>query len=147
MGVSRWREAETRRLASPGRAWGRGPARAGLTGSAARPAAPAAPAAALIDSTLQAALALWKYAEETVRYVFGNSLGNRIADEILLTLQANPTGMSRDDIRQLFNRHRSSHEIARALGLLLSNKLAHCKNQPTGGRPEERWFAGSDSAP
>ena len=96
---------------------------------------------------LRAALALWKYVEETVHYVFGGSLGDRLADEILHELTTEPAGLTRDDIRELFNRHRSSLEITRALTLLLSHKLAHAKKIPTGGRPEEHWFAGPEPAP
>jgi hypothetical protein len=95
---------------------------------------------------LQAALALWKYVEETVRYVFGNSLGDPVADEILLALQASSEGLTRDNIRQHFKRHRSSHEISQALGLLLSLKLAHGQKNPTEGRSEERWFVGPEPA-
>jgi hypothetical protein len=94
---------------------------------------------------LQAALALWKYADDTVRFVFGDSLGDPVADDILLALQAAPEGLTRDKIRDdVFGKHKGAASITRALGLLHALKLAHGKKVPTGGRPEERWFAGPE---
>jgi hypothetical protein len=97
---------------------------------------------------LQAALALWKYFEETVRYVFGNSLGDLVADDILLALQATPEGLSREEIRKnVFQGHKSSAAIARAVALLQALNLAHCEEKKdTGGRPETRWYAGPKAA-
>jgi hypothetical protein len=39
---------------------------------------------------LKAALALWRYYEASVLYVFGDSLGDPIADTILAALRNNP---------------------------------------------------------
>ena len=52
---------------------------------------------------LRAALSLWRYCEKSARYIFGGTLGDKIADRILMALKANPKGFSRNDIReQLF---------------------------------------------
>src|SRR5262249_48903648 len=96
---------------------------------------------------LKAALAIWEYCEASVAYVFGQHTGDPMSDDILAALRSCPDGLTRDDIRQLFQRHRSSSEIGRALGLLLKYKLAHPRKEETGGRPAERWFAGRASAP
>ena len=75
---------------------------------------------ALLDSRneidpahLEAALALWRYAEQSARYIFGDTLGDPVADTILTALrQAGPEGMARGDIyRQLFQGNQSGSRI------------------------------------
>jgi hypothetical protein len=90
---------------------------------------------------LMAALALWDYCERSVYFVFGDSLGDPVADELLRLLRTCPDGMTRNDLRDYFGRNQSSDRIGRALGLLLQHRLARCERQETGGRPAERWFA------
>jgi hypothetical protein len=90
---------------------------------------------------LMAALALWQYVEESVRHVFGDSLGDPVADELLLLLRGAPQGLTRTEIRDFFGRHQSADRLARALGLLLKHKLARRDQQESGGRPVERWYA------
>src|SRR5262249_11013105 len=52
------------------------------------------------EQHLRAALALWEYCEHSARFIFGDKLGNPVADKILEALQNKfPGGMSRDDIR------------------------------------------------
>src|SRR5262249_16900703 len=92
---------------------------------------------------LHAALAVWDYAEQSARYIFGDALGDPVADELLRALRATPNGLTRTAIRDLFGRNLHSHEIDRALGLLLEDGLAYPSRPQTGerGRPEERWHA------
>lgn len=93
---------------------------------------------------LEAALALWRYCEDSARQVFGDALGNPIADEILRALRAKPEGMTRTEINGLFTGNRKASEIAQGLTILLQNGLASPQTQasvPRGGRPVERWFA------
>jgi hypothetical protein len=89
---------------------------------------------------LLAALALWDYAEQSVRFVFGDTLGDYVADEIMRALQNAPAGLTRNELGDLFGRNKSSGEIGRALGLLLEHGLARFEKEPTSGRPTERWF-------
>lgn len=95
---------------------------------------------------LKAALAVWEYVEASARYIFGGSLGDRVADDILSALKSKPTGMTRTEIRDLFKGHRESAKITQALGVLLRHNLARFETTETGGRPVERWFAVSSSA-
>ena len=88
---------------------------------------------------LIAALGLWDYAEASARHIFGDALGDPVADEILAALRAAPEGLTRNDIRELFGRHKRSHEIGRALGVLARQGLATCARQETAGRPAEVW--------
>jgi hypothetical protein len=90
---------------------------------------------------LEAALALWNYVEESVRYTFGDPVGDDTADTILTALRATPVGLSRTDISNLFARHRNAAEITRALDELLKSGRACASLSKTNGRHEQRWFA------
>lgn len=91
---------------------------------------------------LAAALAVWDYAEASARCIFGSSLGDPEADEILRALTAAPDGLTRSGLRDLFNRNISAARITRALTALSRAGLACGRRESTGGRPTERWFAG-----
>ena len=88
-----------------------------------------------------AALALWDYCERSVHYVFGDSLGDPVADEVLRLLRGCRDGLTRSEILNFFGRNHQSDRIGRALGLLLQHGLVRSERQDTGGRPAERWFA------
>jgi hypothetical protein len=91
---------------------------------------------------LRAALAVWDYCEESVRYIFGDALGDRIADEILRALRANAGGLTRTQIRDLFGRNRAAERIGMALSTLERYGKARRMVEPeTGGRPAETWIA------
>ncbi len=92
---------------------------------------------------LLAALAVWDYSEASAQHIFGDALGDPIADEILRALRAKSEGMTRSEVHNLFGRHRSEAEIGRALGVLVQYGLASWRTEQTGGRPVERWFARS----
>ena len=64
-----------------------------------------------------------------------------MADQILKALKKAPEGLTRNDLRDLFGRHRSSEEIGAALRILGERDLVECEKEDTGGRPVERWFA------
>jgi hypothetical protein len=58
-----------------------------------------------IEPHLRAALAAWEYCEASAAHIFGNSLGDPIADEIERALkQQFSEGMTRTAIRDLFKR-------------------------------------------
>jgi hypothetical protein len=90
---------------------------------------------------LQAALAAWRYCEESARYIFGASLGDSVADEILAALRdAGASGLTRTEISDVFKRHRTRAELDRAFSLLMENGLARRMAETTNGRTGERWF-------
>ncbi len=92
---------------------------------------------------LRAALALWEYVEASAVYIFGDALGDPVADEIMRALTAaGPAGMTRTAIRDLFGRHRSAGQIGASLAMLA--QLGRIETRPTrdtGGRPAEIWVA------
>jgi 5S rRNA maturation endonuclease (ribonuclease M5) len=90
---------------------------------------------------LTAALALWEYCEASAKYIFGQRLGDPIADELLTALRKHHDGMTRTDIRDWFGRNRKAYEIDRGLTLLAKQGLAKMEESQSGGRPTERWFA------
>jgi hypothetical protein len=95
---------------------------------------------------LRAALAVWEYADASVAYIWGDALGDPVADEILRALhQAGAAGRTRTELRDLFGRHRNAEEIGRALAALAaSGKATRIMRADTGGRPAELWVCGRD---
>lgn len=91
---------------------------------------------------IHAALALWEYAEASARYIFGQALGNPLADKLLEALRAaGPRGLTRSAMCNLFARNESAERITAALALLERHGLARRSN-PVGsgiGRPVEVW--------
>jgi hypothetical protein len=91
---------------------------------------------------LQAALAIWEYCEASAAHIFGNALGDPVADDILRALQqAGSDGMSRTAIRDLFGRNRSGDRISAALALLHARGRVRMDTRDSGGRRTEVWFA------
>jgi hypothetical protein len=93
---------------------------------------------------LAAALALWTYAEASVRYLVGTLTGDPTADEILSELQKFPGGLTRTEISDLFQRHKPKEELSAALATLERlGKARPEKRSPAGGkgRPVESWHA------
>jgi len=91
---------------------------------------------------LQAALAVWEYCETSAAFVFGNLLGDPVADEIARALQhAGCQGMTRTAIRDLFGRNRSGDRIGAALALLATRGRARMEMHRTNGHPAEVWVA------
>jgi hypothetical protein len=97
---------------------------------------------AFIDAAhLLAALACWDYAEASAGFVFGDTLGDPVADEILRALRERPQGMTRNELTNHFGRNLSSEQIGRALAVLSRGSFVERDAVPTGGRPAERWRA------
>jgi hypothetical protein len=91
---------------------------------------------------LLAGLAVWQYCNDTAKHIFGASLGDRAADEIMRRLlHAGETGLTRTEIRDMFGRHKSAEQIGAALDLLRRKSRATCETLDTGGRPSEVWRA------
>jgi hypothetical protein len=92
---------------------------------------------------LEAAEALWKFSAASARHIFGDTVGDPLADEILRALRACLiTGMTRTELTLMF---RHSPHRAGAIGAALNRllQLGRVRNEQatTSGRPAERWFA------
>ena len=82
---------------------------------------------------LNAALAVWSYCEASAQFIFGDATGDPVADRIFEALrQSGPGGLTRTDIRDLFQRNQSKRRIEEALGLLAELGLAY-------PRPSSPW--------
>jgi hypothetical protein len=90
---------------------------------------------------LEAALALWAYSEASCAFIFGDALGNPIADRILAALHSETDGLTRTKIFELFGRHVRAGEIDLALDFLAQAGLVSSETVQTGGRPSQKWRA------
>jgi hypothetical protein len=91
---------------------------------------------------VEAALALWRYAEASALYIFGDATGDRVADRITVALEVEPDGLTRTDLINLFHRNVSRDRIDQALAML--ERLGRVRQEAveTGGRPAEKWLLG-----
>jgi hypothetical protein len=74
---------------------------------------------------LAAAMALWEYVRQSIAHVFGDALGDPLADDLLRFLRGRlPNGVTRTELSGFLGRNRNAECIGRALGILLQHKLA-----------------------
>jgi hypothetical protein len=73
-------------------------------------------AACIRVSHIKAALALWSYADQSARYIFGNPLDTSHAEVILEALQAGEK--SQTDLSKLFNGHLGADKLRKTLSEL-----------------------------
>lgn len=96
---------------------------------------------------IAAALAVWDYVEESVKYIFQNRTGDPVANKIFKALQgAEDKTLSRTEIRDLFGRNQKTERITAALEILEVNKLAVKESISTEGRSQEVWKIVSDGS-
>jgi hypothetical protein len=88
---------------------------------------------------LKAALAVWDYAEESARRIFGGLLGDRTADIILGALRKHGS-LSETQLHNLFGRNKPRTEIKAALEQLRAKGKIHHRFISTGGRPTSCWY-------
>lgn len=91
---------------------------------------------------LDAALAVWRYCEDSARYIFGDTLGDPVADTILTALRdAVPQSVSTTDLHAVVGRHQTASRIRAVLrDLEMIGEIAHFE-VATGGRPRVEWMA------
>ncbi len=91
---------------------------------------------------LRAAFALWDFCFGSARFIFGDSTGEPVAERIRSALnEAASQGMTRTQIRDLFKRHASSHQVEQALSMLAKLGVAVRSKVGSEGRSTELWFA------
>jgi hypothetical protein len=91
---------------------------------------------------LLAALAIWERAEASARFIFGDALGDPIADQVLNALRtARPDSITRTGISKLLGKHQTAERIGAALALLEKRGLASRETVRTEGAPAEHWRA------
>lgn len=90
---------------------------------------------------LKAAYALWRFAERSVQHVFGDSLGDPLADKLLniLRYEAGPMGLTTTDLSNRLGNNVLQQR--RALSFLLRLRRVRIDQQNTAGRTVTRWIA------
>lgn len=94
---------------------------------------------------LKAALALWRYCDQSAKIIFGRvETLDPLEAKLLAILRAAIHGMTRTELNKALRGHVESEALLKALASLKSKNLIHRKIQATSGRSAERWFAGSE---
>jgi hypothetical protein len=91
---------------------------------------------------IKAATAVWNYCEASARAIFGETLGDDVADAILEALKAaGDDGLPRNDLLNVFGRLCGRGRMSAALKLLTEKGMAYSRTIRTKGRPMEMWYA------
>jgi len=93
----------------------------------------------ILTEHLRAALAVWDYADDSAKYIFGDVTGDPVKDTILTALKKNPDGLSRTEISRLFKGHQKSERISRVLEDLSNLGRIEKESIETDGRSAEVW--------
>jgi hypothetical protein len=88
---------------------------------------------------LNAALALWDYATRSAAWALGQASGDPLAEQIHAALLATPAGLTRTQIRDLFDRNQPGAILDQALTALAYTGRARHRRVSTGGRPADIW--------
>jgi hypothetical protein len=92
---------------------------------------------------LKAAMALWKYCEDSATFIWGDSFGDPVADDLLTALRNNPAGMKTTEMFEAFGRNINAFKLHKALSLLEKHGKVKKSEKRSGkaGRPIEIWKA------
>ena len=90
---------------------------------------------------LKAGLALWDYATRSATWALTHTSGDPLAEQIHAALTATNVGLTRTQIRDLFQRNQPAHAIDHALATLAHTGRAQRRRVHTGGRPADIWTA------
>jgi hypothetical protein len=90
---------------------------------------------------LNAALALWDYAQRSAAWALDQATGDPLAEHIHAALARSPDGLTRTQIRDLCQRNLPAERVEQALHALAAAGRAQQGRALTGGRPAELWTA------
>jgi len=104
---------------------------------------------ALLDDTreiqpahLDAALALWDYAQRSATWALERTTGDPLAQQIHAALtHALPDGLTRTQLRDLLHRNPTTQQLDNALAALAHDGKTTSQRVLTAGRPAELWTA------
>ena len=96
---------------------------------------------------LNAALALWNYAQRSASWALERSTANPLAHHIHAALtHALPDGLTRTQLRDLLHRNPTTTQLDRALAALADDGKITSQRVLTAGRPAELWTAAAPGA-
>ncbi|HSH61996.1 MAG TPA: hypothetical protein VK988_20570, partial [Acidimicrobiales bacterium] len=85
---------------------------------------------------LDAAWALWRYCRDSAAYIFGDHLGDEVADRLLAALiDAADDGLDSAAQHRVFGGHVKNERLTVARALLEKRSLVETRTEGTGGRP------------
>lgn len=95
----------------------------------------------VIDAVhLDAAYAVWRYCRESAAFIFGDAIGDELADKLLRVIRrAGPEGCTGDELRK-GTKATSAARRAQVLDDLERLGRIRRETTPTGGRPETRYY-------
>jgi len=103
---------------------------------------------ALLDNTrqiqpahLNAALALWDYAQRSATWALERTAGDPLAQQIHTALKHAPDGLTRTQLRDLLHRNPTTTQLDQALAALAHDGKITSHRILTAGRPAELWTA------
>ncbi len=85
------------------------------------------------EAHLIAANHVWKYAEDSWRFVYGDSLGDPIADELLKFLRSSKKERTKTAIINHFDNNKTAEEINKAIKILFEARLIEIKEVQDNG--------------
>jgi hypothetical protein len=96
---------------------------------------------------LRAALEVWSYCEDSVRYLYGTATGDETADAILRSLiEVGSHGLTTSEIWGVLGRHGNKTDLQRALNLLQERGMVVSMKEQTAGAPVTIWLAAAKKA-
>jgi hypothetical protein len=97
--------------------------------------------ATITQEHIRAALALWDYAIESVKYIWGDSLGNKMADKILNFIKdAGAGGLTRTQLNKNLNGKVVQKDIEKALTIIANDNQAAKRMEDKGDiKDTEIW--------
>jgi hypothetical protein len=91
---------------------------------------------------LTAAEEIWRYCDDSVKFIFGDKMDDPTAIEIMKALRAvAPQGLNRTQIYRIWKGHLKREDIDRSLLWISHSGVARVERIPTTGRPTEMWYA------
>ena len=77
------------------------------------------------------------HCSDSAAFIFGQSLGNPLANAILEALRSHPEGMTRTDINNHYGRNKTKAALDGAIAVALRNGSLRIEKRETAGRVAE----------
>ena len=78
-------------------------------------------------------------ADASAQLIFGAEAEDPLPALVLAKLRAAPSGLTRTELRDAFQRNLKNNDLVAALATLRDKGLIESETVSTGGRPAERW--------